>query len=79
MLSYFTESAKVYGGRTWACPCSSFSDSVEVDIERTWAFPCIIFTWDAVGVEIKQISMLRPSLRTYHHGGEDMSSNTRGT
>ena len=47
-------------------------------MEKTWAYLWSIFTWDAVGVEGKQPFWLRPSCRSYHHGGGNMRSITRG-
>ena len=40
--------------------------------------PYGVYTWDAVGVVGKQPSLLRPSWRSRHHGGEDNGSTGRG-
>ena len=62
----------------WLEILSSFVGSVEVDWGRDWAWPWSIFTWDNVGVEAKQPSLMRPFWRSHSHtGGGDEVFNQR--
>ena len=57
---------------------SYFVDSVYVDLESTWACPYGIFTQDYVGLEVNKPSLLKPYLRSHHHGGGKMRSKSIG-
>ena len=74
MLSFSAKSDKMDRG-----PWSFLDKSVEVDGGKTWYWPCSVLTWDAVGMKVKQPSLLRPSGRSQHHGGRNMRSVTKGT
>ena len=58
---------------------SYFNESVYVDGGRIWVCHCSVFTLDAAGVEARQPSLLIPSCKSQHHGGEDMRSVAIGT